>query len=78
MSWNMDASKRAYEVHALIRTCICADDTRFNADEVFGGENGSGNGVSWTLQIAERLMNELIDMIEKMEMDRHKAEKEAA
>jgi hypothetical protein len=56
------ASDLAYDIGSMIRTCVLACDPVSQPNHWNGD-----NGIERTLEVADRLMEELIDKIDKLE-----------
>ena len=57
-----DTSGKAYDINGILRTCILACDPMSTIKEWNGD-----NGIERTLEVAERMMGDLIDEIEALE-----------
>lgn len=57
-----DTSGKAYDINAILRTCILACDPVATIAEWNGD-----NGIERTLEVAERMMGDLIEDIERLE-----------
>jgi len=56
------ASGKAYQINGILRTCILACDPMSTITEWNGDD-----GIERTLEVAEKMMGELIDEIEALE-----------
>jgi hypothetical protein len=57
-----DVSGKAYQINGILRTCILACDPMSTIAEWNGDD-----GIERTLEVAEKMMGELIDEIEALE-----------
>lgn len=57
-----DVSGKAYDIHGILRTCILACDPVATIKEWNGD-----NGIERTLEVAEKMMGDLIEDIERLE-----------
>jgi len=57
-----DVSGKAYQINGILRTCILACDPMSTIAEWNGD-----NGIERTLEVAEKMMGDLIDEIEALE-----------
>ena len=73
---NPDAYRKALNIHGLLRTAILASDSTLEADACFG--SNAGTGVPETLDVAELMMRDLIDEIDRLSRRATEAEKQAA
>jgi hypothetical protein len=58
----IDVSGKAYDINGMLRTCILACDP-MSTIEAWNGDNG----IERTLEVAERMMSELVEDIERLE-----------
>ena len=67
---NTEASGLAYEIGGLLRAALCARDTVVNVEKLWNGDDG----ITQVLEVAERLMSDLIDKVETLERGAGKVE----
>lgn len=61
-----EATDLGLKIRGMLRACICADDTALIPEKMFiQGTNGIGP----TLEVAEILMNDLLNLIDGLETD---------